>query len=194
MDAAGDPLPEHAVSRLGSERFVTSYDVRSLAFSYDGSVLAGDISSAYLWDSKTGKQLLHVRESGGRVAVSPDACWLVCGDFHVPVRVWNVKTKQAADVQFPKDAAGYGFSPDGKTLAVALHRKMDVYLYDVGNWQLKEKLAAQLRPSSATRSHSAPTDGCWPSAIRPSARSSRTGTSGRRQEERFRCGTSKRRN
>jgi WD40 repeat protein len=166
VDAAGDPLPERAVSRLGSDRFVTRGRVASLAFSVDGSLLAaadhptidGSViaADAYLWDAKTGKRLLHIRNGGGRVAISPDGRWLACGghlavspadglslalgDICNPVQIWNVKTKQAVDIRFFAEGIVFGFSPDGKTFAMAFQHKMEVYLFDTATWKLRQNL------------------------------------------------------
>ena len=146
VDALGDPLPPGAVARLGAERFVTRDQPPSLAFTFDGTLLAGaDYFDAYLWDAGTGKRLMHLPNGGGRVALSADGSWLASGNFNAipsrPMRLWNVRTKQPVDFVCPEGAAVFGFSPDGKTLALSFEKSMDVHLYDVGTWKLRHKLA-----------------------------------------------------
>lgn len=145
VDVQGDPLPAGAIARLGTERFVTRIHPTSLAFTFDGALLAAaDYFDAYLWDAATGKRLLHLPNGGGRVALSPDGGWLASGNYYAipsrPMRLWDVRAKQPIPFETRDIPAVFGFSPDGKTLAISFEKSMDVHLYDVGSWKLRQKL------------------------------------------------------
>src|SRR5438309_1703663 len=58
-DLYGDPLPEGAVSRIGTVRFCHGNSICAVAHSPDGrTIAAGDDSGTIrMWDAKTGKEL-----------------------------------------------------------------------------------------------------------------------------------------
>src|SRR5947209_3316304 len=57
LDSDGEPLPRHAIARLGSRRLFHRADL-ALSFSPDGSVLASTAQhGTRLWDVKTGLEL-----------------------------------------------------------------------------------------------------------------------------------------
>jgi WD40 repeat protein len=76
LDADGDPLPAGAVVRLGTGRFRTHADIRSLAFSPDGKSLAAtDLNgTVYLWDSGTGKERLRLDGTRRLLGVAFSPC------------------------------------------------------------------------------------------------------------------------
>ena len=61
IDLAGDPLPEGALSRLGTTRFLHGSNVQSFSFSPDGATLASFDGALYLWDAKTGASCIASR-------------------------------------------------------------------------------------------------------------------------------------
>lgn len=70
VDALGDPLPEHAVLRLGSLRFRHPGTVYELALSPDERTIVSVGDKAIAWDAATGKQLWSVEmgEHGARIS------------------------------------------------------------------------------------------------------------------------------
>ncbi len=91
LDRSGDPLPPHALARLGTARYWDVMGIRAMAISPDGRLIATvDFESTITpWDPSTGKVVRRL----GRRSVKDD------GGFH---------------------ASPYlAFTPDGATLAVS---------------------------------------------------------------------------
>jgi RNA polymerase sigma factor (sigma-70 family) len=60
VDRYGDPLPPHAVARLGTVRFRHDWTIFASAISLDGRLLAGASGkSMHIWDAQTGQTLQH---------------------------------------------------------------------------------------------------------------------------------------
>ena len=78
-DRHGDPLPMGAIARLGTIRWVHGGDVRAVAYSPDGKLLAsaGDNKQIRLWDAETGKEIKTLE---GHTGATPAACaaWRLC--------------------------------------------------------------------------------------------------------------------
>lgn len=70
VDAAGFPLPDHALCRLGSLQFREGDEVRCLSFSDDGKQLfaVGGNSNRHVWDTTTGKEIAFSRGGGKRIS------------------------------------------------------------------------------------------------------------------------------
>jgi WD40 repeat protein len=127
VDRYGDPLPEHAVARLGTVRLRHSDTVNSVAFSPDGKLLAsaGDDLVVVLWDVETGKQVRALPHPHPVLAVlfTPDGKTLVsAGRFQRGegrVHLWDVasgKERGAPQMPSPGFLARVILSADGKTL------------------------------------------------------------------------------
>src|SRR5581483_9596220 len=83
----------------GLLRSLTGYeaDVRSVAFSADGRILATASQTLTLWDAKAGSLLRTLSEHGQPVSVisfSPDGQTLASGHDDGSLRLWDVPTGQ----------------------------------------------------------------------------------------------------
>jgi WD40 repeat protein len=138
LDAAGDPLPEKALVRLGTTRFRQSDHAVTLAYSPDGRVLAtaggeyapgyrgqGWASSIYglihLWDPTTGKELRRL-EGHARlvrdIAFAPDSKRLAsAGDDNVVILWDTIAGEEVSRIKPPERTSCVAFAPDGKVLA-----------------------------------------------------------------------------
>ncbi len=129
VDAFGDPLPKHAIARIGTVRFRQPSDILSVAFSPDGKLLAtGGDDCTRLWDATTGKvvrRLAHpqVWDGVAGMSFSPDGRWLISSGYGVVLQVWDVVAgKEACQLKVETDDSRLRrptFSPDGKLLAAA---------------------------------------------------------------------------
>jgi WD40 repeat protein len=124
-DLYGDPLPDGALARMGTERLRHPHALR-VVFAADGETLisAGQDQTVRFWDLASGKlkRLQLVPQSQRVVALSPDGKTLaLAGEEHL--HLWDI----AAAKEVQRIAAGkltdkkrllwVEFSPDGKTLA-----------------------------------------------------------------------------
>src|SRR5262249_20225911 len=83
-DAFGDPLPEGAISRLGTHRFWCGSTAIQVAYSLDGKrILVADWRSVHIIDAATGKQLRRICPAGDAgvtsMSLSPDGKLLAVG-------------------------------------------------------------------------------------------------------------------
>jgi WD40 repeat protein len=137
-DRYGDPLPEHALVRLGTVRFRHNGGVDAIAISPDGKTLFGGGGfggrSVRMWDAATGKERRRFDFDGVQeeeveiIALSPDGKTLAaCGCYTIclwevesgkELRHWKVTIERLAPLAWrrPRAYAFLAFSPDGKTL------------------------------------------------------------------------------
>jgi WD40 repeat protein len=144
-DRYGDPLPEGAIARLGSERLRHGGTVTHVAFSPNGKILAstGQDWLIRLWDPASGKE---VRRLGGGVqamALSANGALVAaaCKDRPAPprqpgdkednVHLWEAATGKA--IPWPAKHGKYVnnlvFSHDGKILATV--ERDGIHLWEV---------------------------------------------------------------
>jgi WD40 repeat protein len=152
VDLYGDPLPPHALARLGSVRFQHDAKVWSVDFSPDGSKLV-TVSGNYklwVWDRASGKALLTL---GGKEApISPYALFLPDGKHVVAPTKEGLTVFDAAT---GKAVRGFGgerdswhvltLSPDGKLLAGAAKYSEDVHLWEVAGGKKLRTLPGHLK-------------------------------------------------
>jgi WD40 repeat protein len=132
-DVHGDPLPLHAVLRLGTTRFHHQSSIQDVAFSPDGRMLASAASnqdtSIALWEVPSGRlsrRLIVTSKDQywpwtNALAFSPDGRELATVDIRGRLHVWNVSTgaEHYSIEAHPGNhgATAVAFSNDGKWLA-----------------------------------------------------------------------------
>lgn len=106
FDLAADPLPDHAVARLGTIRFRQGSLIHQIAYSPDGKsiyTLAPEEPGVLVWDANTGR--VQQRLAAGTVwsvAVSPDGRLIATGENYGNLRVWDADTgREVVDFSLP---------------------------------------------------------------------------------------------
>jgi WD40 repeat protein len=92
--SADEPLPEGAIARLGSTRFIHPRWITALTFSPDGSQLAtaGEDGRLRSWEVPSGKQSLQFKTKYvdvEAICYSPDGKQLIVGDSGGTLRVYD---------------------------------------------------------------------------------------------------------
>ncbi|NNE00224.1 MAG: WD40 repeat domain-containing protein, partial [Pirellulaceae bacterium] len=135
VDSLGDPMPERALIRMGSNRFRSPGSVMDMALSGDGQVLVtiGDYLTA--WDAMTGRELWRASSQryGGRlnsgygirdVALSADAKSFVTFGAESGLVSWDARTGKSTKLDVPTPPANgrtkrsIDITNDGKLFAV----------------------------------------------------------------------------
>ncbi len=122
-DCYDDPLPRHALARMGSVRLRHADWVSCLVFSADGKTFASGSRdrTIRLWDVATGKELCRLTlERGpvhslmfsrdGRALASGSGGSICCWSVRTRKKLWELQTHQA-------NVRSGGFSADGKLFA-----------------------------------------------------------------------------
>ena len=95
-------------------------EVRSVAFSPDGKVLASSVraGTVKLWDTETGANVATLEGAGGPVVFSPDGKMLASTGNVQEIKLWNLETQTAIMTLRGKAGAVFdlAFSPDGTTV------------------------------------------------------------------------------
>jgi len=163
LDRLGDPLPEGALHRLGSNR-LRHPGADQLAISSDGQTVASiGNGRTFLWEAKTGKLLRELPSNDRRsfdLAFSPDGKLLATSGSY-SVQLWNVATGQMLQRwrnepdDMPSEATAIAFSHDGRILAMSI--KDQVLLHDLStgkplrSMRMNEEQRAQFLAFAADR-------------------------------------------
>lgn len=134
-DRYGDPLPEGALLRLGTERFRQGNFIYGIALAPDGRTIVsiGGNSVVHVWDAATGRERRRFerpRDFGTfyGVAISPDGKILAAGG-ESGVLTWDlIAGKELYDINL-REVDSLAFSPDGTTLATG-DRRGGLILWD----------------------------------------------------------------
>ena len=132
LDRHGDPLPDGAITRLGTTRLCHKGEVLALAFSADNSVLvtSGLDDTVCVWQVSGGKKQLELKARDYKlnilrsVAISPDGKLLATvasgGSDEVTIHAWNVANgEEKFKKTYTNGSSAIAFSPDSKLLALA---------------------------------------------------------------------------
>ena len=130
LDHLGDPLPEHALLRIGSNRLRPGGVVTAMTFTADGKRLVSinSVTGGHVWEAATGRELSSFgkpmrRPSSGRElavgAISPDGSMAAHLDADGPLRVYETVTGKAKhELQLPNAwLLQTCISPDNKLFA-----------------------------------------------------------------------------
>jgi RNA polymerase sigma factor (sigma-70 family) len=142
LDLYGDPLPQHALARMGTVRLRSTQIVAaSIALSPDGKLIASYRSTRMggvcLWDAVTGQKIReidvpHVR----RVVFSPDSRKLAASGGARVIKLWDVATGQAAGELPEPHLHGsdfLAFAQGGKALLAVGSSNRAAVLFDVAS-------------------------------------------------------------
>lgn len=145
-DFYGDALPERAVARFGSVRFLHDESLRGLTMSLCGSFLATwDDSSLIVWSVPSGEELLRIAHSAYAVRFSPDGSVLVIWSTDGEIRSYATASLGQIQSFTPGPPAGTGgvlcVSADSKF--VALGDDDGVRLVSMETGQILQNLSMQ---------------------------------------------------
>ena len=129
--------------------FAMQESVRGLAFTSDGSVLAGaggdtEDFAIHVWDVASGQEISTLRGHSGiiwSVAFSPDDRMLASVSSDGTARIWDWRSGDLLKtLDFPDQVGSVSFSPNGQTLAVGglddlqtLHAA--IWIFSTGSWK-----------------------------------------------------------
>jgi RNA polymerase sigma factor (sigma-70 family) len=123
LDRFGDPLPEHALARLGTVRFRLAGWGEAVLFTPDGKQLVSGGVTPRVWEVATGKEVrpfdIPRQYFGGAVALSPDGTVLAAADGGGAIHLLDLATGKALGqlAGHKEPITTLAFSPDGKLLA-----------------------------------------------------------------------------
>jgi len=156
LDLHGDPLPDGAVARIGTTRFLQGSGgyIFPIAYTPDGKhLLSVDSGNAVVfWGAATGKEMRRIENRGNFIytfVLSPDGKTLATvGEKYPNILLWDVATGKEVHqithetlstpkvVEHPASAV---FTPDGKTFAVSKGDGI-IRVWDTVTWQEKQPL------------------------------------------------------
>jgi WD40 repeat protein len=154
VDNYGDPLPDGAVSRIGSIRFRHPRGLTALALSPDEKVLAvGQMDGpVVLWDLPEGTRkgkLEGTAHGPNSLAFSTDGKWVASAGRDRVIRIWDAATNRLTLEIRPGGGTlqdfNIAFSPDSKILASA-GADDQIRLWDAKTGELLGQLSSDRAP------------------------------------------------
>jgi RNA polymerase sigma factor (sigma-70 family) len=148
VDRYDDPLPDEAITRLGTTRFRSGPSVLRTQFTADGKQLIVGSSGAGVsrgglgvWDVATGRKIrdfaMKPESLALQAVLSPDGKVLATGEFD-EVQLWDVTTGANSGKLKTGFVGSLAFSPDGNILAVG--SDTDVALWEIPSRKLIRRL------------------------------------------------------
>jgi hypothetical protein len=140
LDFYGDPLPEHALFRIGTSRLRTGRTVQSLAFTADGKGLVTAGEGIHLWEVRSGKDVSSISfpNSSDVGAVSADG---------MIVAALTGRTASAESMTRPRARNSSRPLPVGKACACCAFRRTKRYLLARGGGNKGMKAASRFGTS-----------------------------------------------
>jgi WD40 repeat protein len=125
QDAFGDPLPEHAVARLGTVRWKDQSHIDSIRYSPDGKKIL-TLPRARLWDAATGKKLPPLANQD---------------KYFLEVAAFSADSKLLAAPLSRNNIALWDWSADGRMLADnAVPGRKGIRLWETSSGKLRGTL------------------------------------------------------
>jgi WD40 repeat protein len=162
VDAAGDPLPERAITRLGTVRFRHPSPLEAVAHSPDGKLVAAASSAPSVirvWDRGTGKVRDEWRFDDPAVPTqlvfSPDGTRLYAGRSPCRAVPWAVRdlTRRTSTDVGPTGEQSFAFqtlAPDGKHGVLAAGDRITIWDLvanrELASFDRPERLVADVVP------------------------------------------------
>src|SRR5262245_48101172 len=144
--AKDEPLPRHALKRLGTSAFRTGHHARSLAVSPDGKLLASSgFNTLVLFDASTGHVLRQALYSyHNEIAFPTDRKpLLVSGSGDPGVRLFDLEgDKDSRNLLGKVRLSRSAFSPDRKLLAVFNDEAKEIEIWDLETGKLRKSWPA----------------------------------------------------
>ncbi len=163
-DLAGDPLPDGALARLGTTRFLHESHVNHVTYSPDGATLASFDGAVHLWDPATGRERRRIETGAFRglgrapFAYAPDGRLLaIPGDSRTGL--YDATTgRQVRPLEGEWPTECHAFSPDGRLLAGGIRsgEKAGITLWDVASGRVIRRMGG---PSWGTMAVAFPREG-----------------------------------
>ncbi len=148
-DLSGDPLPPHALVRMGTTRFRQgASSIVEVRFSADGRgiLTIGDNHTARVWEAATGKERFHVNAIAAEYFdLAPDFQTVLTRKDYPALQVWEPLTgKHRLELNGREPQLGHAcFTPDGKQVAVVIGRSdgtAAIQVYEVATARLLRQL------------------------------------------------------
>jgi WD40 repeat protein len=141
VDAFGDPLPDGAAVRLGSERFGHGNYVRHIAYSPDGKMIAswgGDFRCRF-WDASSGRLMWSTPSPYRMPVFSPDGRHVAMSyGTHVSLVSLETGREVRSFCKHDREITWIGFVRGGRRL-VSVSNDRTIRVWHVGlGWQLRK--------------------------------------------------------